>query len=104
MDVMADGCVCLAHLWECAWKEGNGDANITKLGAISETTLENIYQNSDFMPSHTLDTIGSVLTGKASGGTSKKSAKTGNSGGKGAAKSAKAKKSASARKPAHAKR
>jgi hypothetical protein len=66
MAVMADGCLCLAQIWESAWVEGDGDSNITKLGAISEETLETIYQNPDFMPSHTLDTISSVLTDKAS--------------------------------------
>lgn len=61
--VMADGCICLAQLWDSAWEEGNGDANINALGAIDESQLEALYQNPDFLPSHTLDTIGSLLDG-----------------------------------------
>jgi hypothetical protein len=66
MDVMADGAQCLVQVWESAWAEGGGDKNITKLGAISESTLETIYQNAEFMPSCTLDTIASVLKDPAS--------------------------------------
>jgi hypothetical protein len=66
MDVMADGCQCLVQIWESAWKEGGGDNTITDLGEIAEQQLETLYQNKDFMPSHTLDTIGTVLTDRAS--------------------------------------
>jgi hypothetical protein len=61
--VMADGCICLARLWDSAWKEGDGDSNINSLSAISEGALEKLYQNPKFLPSHTLDTIGPLLNG-----------------------------------------
>jgi hypothetical protein len=61
--VMADGCICLAHLWDSAWQEGDGDSNIRALGAVSEPALERLYQNADFLPSHTLNTIGPLLQG-----------------------------------------
>jgi hypothetical protein len=63
--VMADGCICLAQLWDSAWKEGDGDTNIRALGAVSEAALERLYQNPDFLPSHTLNTIGPLLKGAA---------------------------------------
>ena len=63
MDVMADGCLSLAQVWESAWAEGDGDANIKKLGAVTPEEMEGIYQPPDFMPSHTLDTIGPLLNG-----------------------------------------
>jgi len=63
--VMADGCICLAQLWDSAWKEGGGDTTITALGAIDETVLEPIYQDPDFLHSYTLNTIGPVLQGQA---------------------------------------
>ncbi len=61
--VMADGCMCLAQLWDSAWAEGGGDAHIHALGSIEQSALEKLYQSPDFLPSHTLDTIGSVLSG-----------------------------------------
>jgi hypothetical protein len=63
IDVMADGCFCLAQLWDSAWEEGNGDLTVNSLGAISEADLEHLYQNPNFLPSHTLDTIGPLLQG-----------------------------------------
>jgi len=59
--VMADGCICLPQLWESAWQEGGGDRTIRDFDPIDETRLERLYQNPSFLPSHTLDTIGSVL-------------------------------------------
>lgn len=61
--VMADGCICLAQIWDSAWAEGDGDSNIRSLGEIDEASLERLYQNPNFLPSHTLDTIGPILTG-----------------------------------------
>jgi hypothetical protein len=61
--VMADGAICLAQLWDSAWKEGGGDTTIHDLGAIDESTLETLYQNPQFLPSKTLDQIGPILTG-----------------------------------------
>ena len=43
--VMADGCVCLAQLWDSAWEEGGGDRTIHDFNSIDETRLERLYQN-----------------------------------------------------------
>jgi hypothetical protein len=68
--VMADGCVCLAQLWDSAWHEGNGDHTISDdLSAIDESRLEQLYQNRNFLPSFTIDTIGPVLQGGATSQT-----------------------------------
>jgi hypothetical protein len=64
--VMADGCVCLALLWDSAWEEGGGDHTIHDFNSIDETRLESLYQNPSFLPSHTIDTIGPVLRGSPS--------------------------------------
>jgi hypothetical protein len=61
--VMADGCICLAQLWDSAWSEGGGDQHVNDLSAIDESTLENLYQNPQFLPSCTLETIGPLLRG-----------------------------------------
>jgi hypothetical protein len=68
IDVMADGCLCLAQLWDSVWKEGIGDAQITDYGTVDEATLEGLYRNPDFLHSYTLDTIGPVLSGAGSPG------------------------------------
>ena len=61
--VMADGAICLAQLWDSAWKEGGGDNTIRDLGEIDQSTLETLYQNPQFLPSKTLDQIGAILKG-----------------------------------------
>ena len=61
--VMADGAICLARLWDSAWKEGGGDNTIHDLAEIDESALETLYQNPQFLPSKTLNQIGSVLKG-----------------------------------------
>jgi hypothetical protein len=61
--VMADGCICLAQLWDSAWEEGGGDRAIHDFNTIDETRLELLYQNPGFLPSHTIDTIGPLLRG-----------------------------------------
>jgi hypothetical protein len=63
IDVMADGCFCLAQIWDSAWKEGKGDVNVTSFDTIDEKTLEGLYRNPDFLKSYTLNTIGPVLGG-----------------------------------------
>jgi hypothetical protein len=60
--VMADGCICLAQIWDSAWAEGDGDTTIRSLAEIDEASLEKLYQNPNFLPSHTIDTIGPILT------------------------------------------
>src|SRR5262249_2718764 len=59
--VMADGCCCLAGLWESAWKEGNGDKNVKDLGEIDADDPATIYQDPAFLPSKTLNTIKPLL-------------------------------------------
>jgi hypothetical protein len=61
VSVMASGCITLAQLWESAWAEGNGDQTINSLDAIEEPVLSALYQNPNFLPSHRLNTIGTVL-------------------------------------------
>jgi hypothetical protein len=68
IDVMADGCFCLAQLWDSAWQEGQGDANILRFDAIDEATLAGLCQNPQFLPSYSLDTIGPALRGTAATG------------------------------------
>jgi hypothetical protein len=63
--VMADGCFCLAQLWDSAWAEGKGDTTIKSLEPIDLTVLEKLYQDPRFLQSYTLNTIGPVLTGAA---------------------------------------
>ena len=65
INVMADGCVCLAQLWDSAWQEGDGDTSIRSATAIPQERLEALYQNPNFLPSHTLDTISPLLSAKA---------------------------------------
>ena len=65
INVMADGCVCLAQLWDSAWQEGDGDTSIRSATAIPQERLEALYQDPNFLPSHTLDTIGPLLGAKA---------------------------------------
>jgi len=60
---MADGCFCLAQIWDSAWKEGKGDVSMTSFDTIDEATLEDLYRNPDFLKSYTLNTIGPVLGG-----------------------------------------
>ena len=67
--VMADGCFCLAQLWDSAWEEGGGDRAIHDFNSIDETRLEQLYQNPSFLPSHTIDTIGPLLRGSSSPST-----------------------------------
>jgi len=61
VEVIADGCCYLAMLWESAWKAGDGDKNITSLGAVDTVQLMKIYINKDFLKSYTLEEIANVL-------------------------------------------
>jgi len=60
--VMADGCRCLAMLWESAWAEGGGEkaANGTE-AAFDEDALAEMYQHKSFLVSKTLDQIQPLL-------------------------------------------
>jgi len=61
VNAMADGCFCLAQLWDSAWAEGNGNRTMTNLSTIDEEALAALYQDRNFLPSHTLDTIAPIL-------------------------------------------
>lgn len=61
VEVMTDGCRYLAHLWDSAWKAGDGDANIKTLTAVTDQALSKVYLDHDFIPSVTLDGIQEVL-------------------------------------------
>ncbi len=63
--VIADGCAALAGVWDAAWVAGNGDHNIRAVGAVDQQALIALYQDHKFMPSMTLDQIGTVLTDAA---------------------------------------
>jgi hypothetical protein len=61
IEVMADGCDCLARLWQGAWQKGGGDSSIANLGKINPDTLVGIYGPRTFLQSETLKTIEPVL-------------------------------------------
>ena len=62
VDVIADGCRTLAMLWESAWVAGGGDQIApSKLTAISEKRLQEIYEKTDFLPSKALGQIDAFL-------------------------------------------
>jgi hypothetical protein len=67
IQVMTQGCLHLAQLWDSAWAEGGGGSRITNLTTIDEAALEEIYRDRNFMPSNTLDTIGPLLQAGSSG-------------------------------------
>jgi hypothetical protein len=48
--IMSDGCLCLAQIWESAWLEGGGSANINDLGAVNRQRLRSLYYSDDFLP------------------------------------------------------
>jgi len=64
INVMADGARTLAMLWDSAWKEGGGTANMAAKSIIKQSAFKNLYTNPKFLESFTLAEIGTVLTGK----------------------------------------
>ena len=49
IDCIAEGCLCLAKLWESAWKEGNGDQMPNaKLVSINLLSLKDLYEDKFF--------------------------------------------------------
>jgi len=55
---LADSTYALARLWQSAWVVGKGDAlPATKLKALDETTLQNVYRSLTFAPAQTLDQL-----------------------------------------------
>src|SRR5262249_54749453 len=55
------GCRYLAMLWDSAWKQGRGDDTISDPDAVAQDKLIELYEDKDFMESHTLKDIGAVL-------------------------------------------
>jgi hypothetical protein len=70
--VIADGSRYLAHLWNSAWEQGDGDHTITDHDATDTQALIDLYSDRTFLPSHTLDEIGPLLDGAAGGGAAPK--------------------------------
>ena len=62
VDLMAQGALTLAMLWESAWKQGHGKTKISNadLGPVDEKELAKLYLDPDFVPSKTLDQIGDL--------------------------------------------
>lgn len=61
IQVIANGCRMLAHIWEAAWTAGDGDNKISELGEIDQDKLVKLYTRHDFVPSFTLDQIEPIL-------------------------------------------
>jgi hypothetical protein len=76
IQVIANGCRMLAHIWESAWAVGGGDGNITKLEAVSQDDLVSLYTEHNFVPSFTLDKIKPVLENPSSVRTTEPAAPT----------------------------
>ncbi len=49
--LFAEGIVCLASLWQSAWKNGQADTHITELDVVDMEDLRKTYENQDFLPS-----------------------------------------------------
>jgi topoisomerase IA-like protein len=107
---MALGIRHLAMIWESAWKAGGGASVAqSKIKKLKEADLRRHYENIKFVPSLTINTIGSVLpsalgTGSISspapGGPKKKTAKKKTAVKKTAKKAAKKKKATKKKKAA----
>jgi len=71
MEIMADGCICLAEIWASAWNEGGGEQTVAKsdLGPASFDALKGLYNDSKFLPSVGLDHLADILRGTAAGAT-----------------------------------
>jgi hypothetical protein len=68
IEVMADGCLCLADIWASAWKEGGGEqtASSGDLGPADVHALADLYNRSSFLPSVGLQELVTILnTGQA---------------------------------------
>jgi hypothetical protein len=59
IETMADGARVLAWIWDCAWREGEGNKKIqdNKLKAVPFKTLQKIYEDETFVPSLDLNHI-----------------------------------------------
>ena len=62
IDVMKGGSHLLAVLWESAWGAGAGESRVKAATALTQKRAMSICQNTEFLPSVTIDQIGRVLT------------------------------------------
>jgi hypothetical protein len=61
IDCITDGCLCLAKLWESAWKEGNGDQiPNAKLVSIDLLSLKDLYEDKFFLEAFKLTDRGYI--------------------------------------------
>jgi hypothetical protein len=58
---MQDGAHLLAVLWESAWAAGDGEKHVKSTRALTEDEAMAIVSDPEFVPSMTVDRIGSVL-------------------------------------------
>jgi hypothetical protein len=58
---MQDGAHLLAVLWESAWAAGDGEKHVKSTRALTEDEAMAIVSDPEFVPSMTVDKIGSVL-------------------------------------------
>lgn len=58
---MQDGVHLLAVLWQSAWKQGGGTAAMAAATALSKDRAMEICADREFLPSMTVDKIGSIL-------------------------------------------
>ena len=59
--VMQGGAHLLAVLWESAWNQGEGERHAKSTASLSEKAAMRLCQDPDFLPSVTVDKIGSLL-------------------------------------------
>jgi hypothetical protein len=60
--VMQDGAHLLAVLWESAWAVGEGEKKVSSTRALTESEAMRICADEKFVPSVTIDKIGSLLS------------------------------------------
>ncbi len=55
IEVMARGCRVLAAVWQGAWEQGGGETKIAKGTVCSKEDMEQLYNDTHFLPSFSLD-------------------------------------------------
>jgi hypothetical protein len=58
---MQNGAHLLGLLWESAWRAGGGESNVSSTKALTEAQAMKIVADANFLPSMTIDVIGSIL-------------------------------------------
>lgn len=59
--VMRDGAHLLAVLWESAWSQGDGETHVDSTAALTQSAAMQICADANFVPSLTIDRIGTIL-------------------------------------------